>query len=76
MAKVGDSINLQIHGAPDTGTGLVSGGTTVTISPGTSMVLQGTIVGDRGDHWVVELNVSFGETNIILVSKESEGAYG
>jgi hypothetical protein len=51
MTQVGDSITLQIRGAPDTGTAVASGRTSFTVDPGASISVEGTIVEDHGDNW-------------------------
>ena len=76
MAQIGDFVTVKILGKSGTGTGITSGATSITISPGSSMSFQGKIVADEGDHWVVELNAPFGGTSTIKVSKEAEGAHG
>ena len=74
MAKVGDKVTLKVKGAPGTGTslGLNNGG--IKVSPGNSLTLNGKIVEDQGENWVVELNVSFGSKNTVLVSKQATAA--
>ena len=69
MPSVGDHVTVRIRGALGTGTSLGPG--SVTIGPGASMTVPGTIVEDRGDHWVVELSISLRGRNRILVSKSA-----
>tara|TARA_B100000315_G_C14265232_1_gene446100 strand:+ start:373 stop:603 length:231 start_codon:yes stop_codon:yes gene_type:complete len=72
MAKIGDAVTLKIKGAPGTGTALGSGRglTSVSVPPGESMPLKGKIIEDQGENWLVELRISIGGKNTILVSKD------
>ncbi len=73
MAKIGDKVTVTIEGAPGTGTGLGMRGnsTSVSVPPGETMDLRGEIVEDHGEHWLVQLAISIGGKNTMLVSKDS-----
>ena len=69
MPKVGDTVTVQIRGAPEAGTSVGSG---LTVGPGAAMSISGKIVEDLGDHWVVQLGMSVGGKNRILVPKAAQ----
>ncbi len=62
MPKVGDRVTVKIRGQAT-----VSG--TLSIGEGASISVPGTIVEDRGEYWVVELNMSIEGKNRMLVLK-------
>ena len=76
MAKIGDSVTLKIKGAPGTGTALGSGKvlTSVSVPPGEIMDLRGKIIEDRGENWLVQLAISIGGKDTVLVSKKATAA--
>lgn len=66
MPKVGDRVTVEIRGAPVGGTSVTTG---FTIGPGAQIRVQGKIVEDHGDYWLVELTISVGGRNRLLVPK-------
>lgn len=72
MAKVGDSVTVEIKGAPLGGTALSTASAEINIGPGAQMQVQGKIVEAHGAHWLVELTISVGGRNRILVPKAAE----
>ena len=69
MPKVGDTVTVTIGGAPGAGTSL---GGAIRIGPGASMQTPGKIVEDHGDYWLVELTISIGDKNRVLIPKSSQ----
>lgn len=65
IPKVGDRVKLTITGE-GSGTSLAG---VITIRPGASMKVSGKIVEDLGDSWLVELSISVGEKNRLVVPK-------
>lgn len=79
MAKVGDTVQVTIHGGDknDTwGFGATNSTTTVggavSIGSGQTMTIPGKIIEDRGDSWAIELRVSISGKNIIVVPRSSQ----
>ena len=68
MARVGNRVKVRIGGG-DSGTSL---GGVIKIGKGASMLTPGKIVEDLGDSWLVELSISLGGKNRIVVLKEAE----
>jgi hypothetical protein len=67
--EIGDTITVHVTGGR-TGRSLDS---KFQVSPGGKIDLPGRIIEDLGDRWVVELGVSIGGKNRIIVGKSSEG---
>lgn len=61
-AKIGDRITLTIKG-PTTLAG------TLDIGAGAAMTAPGKIVADRGESWLVQLDITVSGQNLILVPK-------
>lgn len=78
MAKVGDRVLVRLRGGdPSLGLGPVSSTNVsgvVTIAPGKTMAVPGEIVEDRGDNWLIQLDVSFDGLNTIVVPKSAQRA--
>ena len=68
MAKVGDTIQVQIGGG-DSAVRLGGGSASVGIGAGASMSVSGRIIQDLGSQWLVELSMSIGGNNRIAVPK-------
>lgn len=66
MLKVGDQVRITIRGQ----TALSGTATTITLGEGASIEVPGKIIEDKGTHWLVEVSMSFGGKNRILVPKE------
>lgn len=66
MPKVGDNVQVTLRGGASSSTNL---GGAISIGPGASMSVPGRIVADRGDSWLIELNINVGGKNRILVPK-------
>lgn len=64
MAKVGDKVKVTIRNT-------ILGGSTA-IGPDAPMSVNGTIVEDYGDSWLIELAISVNGKNRILVSKAAQ----
>ncbi|GEM_PF-4627096 len=79
MAKVGDTVQVTIHGGDkndkwgfgSTNSTTIVGGA-VSIGKGQTMTIPGKIIEDRGDSWVIQLSVSISGKNIIAVPKSSQ----
>jgi len=72
MPKVGDGVTVEIRGASVGGTAFISGFSRFNIGPGSQMRVQGKIVEDHGDYWLVELAISMDEKNRILLPKSAQ----
>jgi hypothetical protein len=69
MPKVGDRVTVEIRGAPIGGTAVTTG---FSIEPGAQIRVQGKIVEDHGAYWLVELAISVGGKNRLLVPKSAQ----
>ena len=69
MPTVGDNISVTITGSDPGGTSIQH---TITVGKGASMTIPGRIVEDRGDSWLVELSMSVGGKNRILIPKSAQ----
>jgi hypothetical protein len=69
MARIGDHVTVEIRGTDRSGT-ILSG--TLTVGPGKTMQVSGKIVEEHGDYWLVELAISVGGKNRILVHKAAQ----
>ena len=75
IARVGDNVTVQIRGNDKSGTVLSGGGpgtASISIGPGTSVQLSGRIVENLGDSWLIELSMSIGGKNRIVVPKGAQ----
>lgn len=68
MYRVGDRIQVTISGGA-AGQQLHGGQASIGLGAGASMSVPGTIVGDGGSFWIVELGISVGGANRINVPK-------
>ena len=64
MAKVGDQVKVRISGATLEGTLHIGRGEAVSVS--------GEIVEDLGDSWLIQLAISVGDKNRMVVPKSAE----
>lgn len=69
MPRVGDTVQVTISGGSGSSTNL---GGAIRIGPGASMTVPGTIVADQGDSWVIELSISVGGKNRIVLPKSAQ----
>ena len=64
-AKVGDKIELTVKGPMRLGHG-------VFVMRGGRLTIEGTIIGEIGDHWHIELSTSVNDENQIWIPKTSQ----
>lgn len=64
MAKIGDRVKVRISGATLEGT--------LHVQQGTAVSVNGEIVEDLGDNWLVQLAISVGDKNRMVVPKGAE----
>ena len=69
MAKVGNHVKVNIRGATLHG---FEDSTKVNVGRDTTMSVSGTIVEDLGHSWLIELEISLGDKNRIVLPKDVE----
>lgn len=67
MPKVGDHVRVSIKG----NTILSGTATSIALGEGASIDVPGEIIEDRGNHWLIKLNISFGGKDRLLVPKDA-----
>jgi hypothetical protein len=69
MAAVGDKVTVTIGGE---GTGGTVVSDSITVASGKSLAVRGKIIEDRGDSWLIELDLSVDGKNRLLLSKSAQ----
>lgn len=69
MPKIGDTVQVTIRGGESSSTNV---GGAITIGPRASMTVPGRIVADLGDSWVIELSISVGGKNQVVIPKGAQ----
>jgi hypothetical protein len=67
VAKLGDRVKVNIQ-SPAARTSV---GGTLTIEEGGALSIEGKIVGEQDDQWIVELDMSIGGKKYIFVGKDA-----